>query len=100
MYLAQLLGAVLFLITIIPSPLTLSYFQTASCIPKASSIDWAYLWVVNTISEIISVLKKNDKSIIEKYRSVANLCSSTKIFEILLMKGIEEMQFLFIKSLQ
>ena len=36
----------------------------------------------------------------EKYRPVANLCSRTKIFEILNMKENEKIQFLFIISLK
>ena len=44
------------------------------------------------ISKIIPVHKKGDKSSIENYRPVANLCCSSKFFEKLILKRINELE--------
>jgi hypothetical protein len=46
------------------------------------------------IIKIIPVHKKGDHSKIENYRPISNLCSSSKVFEKLIMKRIEENQLL------
>ena len=40
------------------------------------------------VSKIIPIFKKRDKMKIENYRPIANLCSSSKIFEKLILKQI------------
>ena len=45
-----------------------------------------------SVSKIVPVHKKGDKTKIENYRPISNLCSSSKIFEKLIMKRIEEIQ--------
>ena len=44
------------------------------------------------ISKIIPVHKKGDKSSIENYRPVANLCCASKNFEKLILKRINELE--------
>jgi hypothetical protein len=48
-------------------------------------------WIV---SKIIPIFKKGDKTKIENYRPISNLCCASKIFEKLIMKRIKmiEMQ--------
>ena len=46
------------------------------------------------ISKIVPVHKKGDKSVIENYRPVANLCSVSKIFEKLILKKINELEII------
>ena len=45
-----------------------------------------------SISKIIPTHKKEDKSKIENYRPISNLCSSSKVFEKLIMKRINNIQ--------
>ena len=44
------------------------------------------------VSKIIPVHKKGNKSLIENYRPVANLCSVLKVFERLILKRIYELE--------
>ena len=42
------------------------------------------------ISKVIPIFKKGDKNKIENYRPIANLCSSSKFFEKLILKQIKQ----------
>ena len=44
------------------------------------------------ISKVIPIFKKGDKTKIENYRPIANLCSSSKIFEKLILKQISYLE--------
>ena len=44
------------------------------------------------ISKIIPIFKKGDKTKIENYRPIANLCSGSKIFEKLILKQIHYLE--------
>ena len=46
------------------------------------------------VSKIIPVHKKGSKQCIENYRPVANLCSSSKIFERLILNRINQLELL------
>ena len=45
-------------------------------------------------SKIIPVHKKGSKCMVENYRPVANLCSTSKIFEKLILNRISQLEFL------
>ena len=47
---------------------------------------------MSLIAKTIPVHKKGPKNDIENYRPIANLCSTTKIFEKLILKRIQEIQ--------
>ena len=44
------------------------------------------------VSKIIPIHKKGDKSKVENYRPIANLCCTSKIFEKLILKRIGEIE--------
>ena len=44
------------------------------------------------VSKIIPIFKKGDKSKVENYRPIANLCSASKIFEKLILKQIHYLE--------
>ena len=44
------------------------------------------------VSKIIPIFKKGDKSKIENYRPIANLCSASKVFEKLILKQIHYLE--------
>ena len=44
------------------------------------------------VSKIIPVFKKGDKTKIENYRPIANLCSDSKVFEKLILKQIHYLE--------
>ena len=50
------------------------------------------------ISKIQPIFKKGNKNEIENYRPVANLCSTSKIFERLILNRISQLEVLILKS--
>ena len=44
------------------------------------------------VSKIIPTFKKGDKTLIENYRPIANLCSTSKVFEKLILKQIHYLE--------
>ena len=44
------------------------------------------------VSKIVPIFKKGDKSKIENYRPIANLCSGSKVFEKLILKQIQYLE--------
>ena len=44
------------------------------------------------VSKVVPIFKKGNKDEIENYRPIANLCSTTKIFEKLILKQIRNLR--------
>ena len=63
------------------------FFQTLNKIIKTGKEQWSY-------SKIIPVHKSGSKLMIENYRPVANLCSTSKIFERLILNRISQLELI------